>query len=240
MNFNYNNQPEYNLSSNMTDEVIKLYGVPVKFLVTEKVNKDDLFGDFSHLKTDSSKIFEIYGMPETSDSWDNISTNFSDFGLMNMESTNLFVHINSLEFLDFTKKGFDSVLGNLVITPSNRILEVVDFQFEVPGLNNLFMYKNDKNVFKLSLKTYQHKIVNEVESTDITPVFFPGVDEYNDYTTLDNYFDELIGNKNKQDFDTNVKETATVIEKSGTENTDKRVQKPLISNAEESVFGKFE
>ena len=238
MNFNYNDKPEYNLASNMTDEVIKLYGVPVKFLVTEKVNKDDLFGDFSHLKTDSKNIFEIYGLPETSDMWDNMGGNFTEYGLMNIETTNLFVHINSLEFIDFDAKGFDSILGNLIITPSNRILEITDFQFEVPGLNNLFMYKNDKNVFKLSLRTYQHKIINEVKGEDLVPVFFPGDDEYSDYNTLDSYFDELIGIKENQD---KVKTDAvsTVIVKDGS-TTDKKVLKPVVSEEEKSVFGSFE
>lgn len=236
MNFNYNASPEYDLYSQGTEEVINLYGVAVKFLVTEKINKDDLvFGDYSHLKTDSSKIFDIYGMPETTETWDNLGMNFSEYGMFNLETINLFVHKNSLSFLDFSKKGFDSIIGNLIVLPSNRILEITDFQFEIPGINNLFTYKNDKNCFKLNLRTYQNKIINEVQSEDLTAP----LSEQIDYTTLDNYFDELIGEKNTQDIKTTIENSVTVIEKAPNEPADRRVQRPLIDNSEDSVFGKF-
>lgn len=68
MNFNYSKHPEYQLHTSLIEEAIKLYGILVKFLVTEKINKDDsVFGDYSHLKSDNSKIYDIYMLPDNTE-----------------------------------------------------------------------------------------------------------------------------------------------------------------------------
>lgn len=64
MNFNLSNTPEYSLNAGMIDELINLYGLFVKFLVVEKINRDlEVFGDYSHIKTDNNKAFDIYALP---------------------------------------------------------------------------------------------------------------------------------------------------------------------------------
>ena len=37
MNFNFSQQPEYNLNDNLTEELIRLYGTPVKFVFMDKI-----------------------------------------------------------------------------------------------------------------------------------------------------------------------------------------------------------
>ena len=59
MNFNTNSTPDYSLNSGMIKEMISLYGVLTKFLVTEKINKDEtVFGDYSHMKTDEDEVYD--------------------------------------------------------------------------------------------------------------------------------------------------------------------------------------
>lgn len=236
MNFNFQSNNSYDLHSVQIKEVINLYGVKFKFMVTEKINKDDLiFGDYSHLKTDSSKIYEIFGLPETSESWDSINYNFSEFGMLNVESINLFVHKDSLSFLNFSKNGFDSVMGNLIVLPNNRILEITTFDFQVPGINNLYTEANSKSCFKLTCKTYQNKIIEELGAGDIVA---PG-SESTEYDTLDNYFNELIDNKNEVDTATEVTPSVVTVVKQPNSNNDQKVSKPLVSKEEDSVWGNF-
>ena len=71
MNFNSSSTPDYALNTSLIEEVISLYGVLTKFLITTKINEDPtVFGDYSHLKSDNAKIYDIYMMPENSEEWD--------------------------------------------------------------------------------------------------------------------------------------------------------------------------
>jgi hypothetical protein len=235
MNFNYNQKPEYDLNAGMITELINLYGVLTKFLIVEKINKDDtVFGDYSHLKSDSSKIYDIFMLPETSEEFDNAGDMWREFGLVNAETINLFVSRTDIEQI-FTEnideeKGFNGILGNLIVLPNNRIIEITDVDFQTPGINNLYTYNNTKSVYKLSCKTYDMKLINEVDNVDIS------VDENEEYETLDNYFNELIGDSNEQNSEASeIPQVTTVIK--GT--VDTKVNKPIIDKTEDSVFGGF-
>jgi len=224
MNFNLTNTVDYKLQGRMTDELISLYGILVKLLLVTKINKDDLvFGDFSHIKTDSTKSFELYALPETSESWDNMNINFTNFGMSTDESASLFVSRKSIDkiFDSFDLgNGFESVIGNIIILPNSRIMEITDLQFEVPGVSNLYSNNDTKNVYKISLKTYNNKIINETPATDINAVNAPN------YETLDNYFNQLIGEKDSVD---NAAEVTV----------DTQTTKTVIDSTEDSVFGRF-
>lgn len=230
MNFNINDQPEYDLNANLIDEVINLYGIPGKFLITTKLNSDDsIFGDYSSIKTDNSKIFEIYMLPENSDSWDSGGYNFSEFGMLNMDSCTVFISKNTVE--NIIETDFKALYNNIIIMPNNKIMEVTDVQFEVPGVNNLFTYNNTKSVYKLTLKPYSVKLTDELNMRDIS------IDDTEDYSTLDNYFDELLDNKNELTQEMEINPSVDVIEKQP--DVDVVIQKPKISRLEDSVFGEF-
>lgn len=229
-NFNTNAAPEYDLNTELIDECIYLYGVPTKFLVVQRLNSDDtVFGDYSSIKTDNSKIFEVYMMPETSESWDNNGYNFSEFSLLNNDNTSVFVSKNSVEAIIGIE--FKDMYGCLVVMPNNKIMEVTDVQFEVPGVNNLFTFKNTKSVYKLTLKPYSVKMTDEINATDIS------VDETEDYSTLDNYFDELLDRKVAQDTEMEINPAVGTIIKTPT--LDQVVIKPRASKEEDDVFGEF-
>lgn len=241
MNFNFSQQPEYSLNSSLTHEVINLYGVLTKFLVVQKINNDDIvFGDYSHIKTDNSKIFDVYMMPENSDEFDSSGYNFSGFGLVNLDSINLFVSRMSVENIfgsniDLTN-GIGGIIGNLIILPNNKIMEITDVEFMTPGVNNLFSYKDAKSAYKLTCKTYNNKLIQELNNSDIS-VSKDDNEEVIPYETLDNYFNELIGEKTEQDNEAqNVNQVNTVIR---TGNVDIKVSKPIIDRSEEDVFGAF-
>lgn len=231
-NYNINAAPEYDLNTDLIDECINLYGVPTKFLVVQKLNSDDIvFGDYSSIKTDNSKIFDVYMMPENSDSWDSGGYNFSEFSLINTDSTTVFVSKNSVQ--NIIELEFKELYGNLVVMPNNKIMEVTDVQFEVPGVNNLFTYNNAKSVYKLTLKPYAAKLTDEINTADIS------VDENVDYSTLENYFDELLDIKTTQDNEMEILPAVDVIKKEIGVQIDSVQRKPRVSNEEDSVFGEF-
>ena len=230
-NYNMDSSPEYDLNASLIDECITLYGVPTKFLVTTKLNSDDtVFGDYSSIKTDGTKIFDVYMLPENTESWDSGGYNFSDFGLLNNDNCSCFVSKLSVETIGLE---FKSLYGNLVVMPNNKIMEVTDVQFEVPGVNNLFTFKNAKSVYKLTLKPYAVKLTDEIDTGDIS------VDPDEDYSTLDNYFNELLDVKISQDTEMEIKPAVDTINKEDGVEIDIVQEKPRVSRVEDSVFGEF-
>lgn len=229
MNFNINDNPEYDLNAGLIDEVINLYGVPVKFLITTKLNNDDnVFGDYSSIKTDNTNIFEIYALPENSESWDSGGYNFSEFGLLNVDNVSVFISKNTVE--NIMLLDFKSLYNNLLVMPNNKILEVTDVQFEVPGINNLFTFKNTKSVYKLTLKPYSIKLTDEIDTKDIS------VDD-EDYNTLNNYFDELLDRKISLDTEMEIRPSVDTIEKKP--DVDIVIKKPRVDTTIDSIFGEF-
>lgn len=229
-NFNTNESAEYDLNTELIDECINLYGVQTKFLVVQKLNSDDtIFGDYSSIKTDNSKIFDVFMMPENSDSWDSGGYNFSEFGMLNNDSCTVFVSKNSVQ--NIIELDFKELYGNLAVMPNNKIMEVTDVQFEVPGVNNLFTYSNSKSVYKLTLKPYSAKLTDEINQNDVIN------NDNDDYTSLDNYFDELLDIKIAQDTEMEINPSQITIKKEP--DIDIVVQKPKVSRLEDSVFGEF-
>ena len=231
-NYNIDEAPEYDLNTELIDECINLYGISTKFLVVQKLNSDDtVFGDYSSIKTDGTKIFGVYMMPENSDSWDSGGYNFSEFGMLNNDSCTVFVSKNSIE--NIIGLEFKELYGNLVLMPNNKIMEVTDVQFEVPGVNNLFTYSNAKSVYKLTLKPYSVKLTDEINQADIS------ISDTEDYTTLDNYFDELLDRKVQLDNEMEILPAVDTIKKEIDIEIDSVQRKPRVSRVEDSIFGEF-
>jgi hypothetical protein len=237
MNFNFSKGPEYQLNVTLTNELINLYGISTKFLVTEKINKDDLvFGDYTHLKTNSSSIFNVNVMPENSESYDSQGINFSSFGMINLDTINLFISRASIETIfgnniDGTN-GFNGIIGNLIVLPNNKIVEITDVEFMVPGINNLYTNNDVKSVYKLFCKAYNNKLIQELDHVDIS------IDPSVPYETLDNYFQELIDINQNIVTSTEVTPSVNVVQTDSSGNQTE-VLKPIIDKSEEDVFGAF-
>jgi hypothetical protein len=228
MNFNINNQPGYDLNTSLTEEMIRLYGVLIKFLVTEKINKDDnVFGDYSHMKSDGSKIYDMYALPENSEDWDISQESYNNFGLMNFENISLFIAKSS--FADF--EDFGGINGNLLVLPNEKVMEVTSVDYVVPGVNNLFTYNNAKSVYKLSCKPYDFKIIHEIENEHIS------IDQTNVDNSLDSYFDELVNRAERQDNEAEIKPQVTTVKDIGI--IDEKVIKPIIDRTEDDVWGQY-
>ena len=232
MNFNISKQPEYELNSNLIEEVIRLYGILVKFLVTEKINEDKaVFGDYSHMKSDNNKIYDIYMLPETTEDWESGGFGMSQFGLMSLENIVLFAAKRSFDPAPDSVEDQHEILGNLIVLPNNRVMEITNVDSTVPGVNNLFTYNDAKSVYKLTCKPHDFKLINELETVDIS------IDPTVPYETLDVYFQELIGDKAFQDVTSEVQPSVSTVNK--TAQADVKVLKPIIDKSEDSVWGQF-
>jgi len=229
MNFNFTAQNEYTLNTVLATEMINLYGILCKFLVTEEQNRDSyVFGDFSHLKTDNSKIFDIHMLPENSEDWDTGGYNFNDFGITNFDNVVLFAPKTSFDVI--FPGDFKLIQGCLVVLPNQKVMEITDVDPTVPGVNNLFTYNDAKSVFKLTLKPHAFKLIAELDNLDIAAGDVP-------FEGLDVYFNELISEKDSQDIALTVTPEVPAVDKSGA--TDTIVEKPVVDTSEESVWGDF-
>lgn len=229
-NFNFSAQPEYTLNTSLIEEMIGLYGVATKFLIAEKINADNnVFGDYSHLKSNSSDIFEMYMLPENSEDWDADGFNITGFGLTNFENVVLYV----------AKSNFDAILevqditGNLIIFPNNKIMEITDTDATTPGINNLFTENDAKAVYRLTCKPYFTKLTTELAPADIS------YEDGGSYETLDTYFDELITTKSDQDNEAEVTQQVTVVNHID-DDFDTTTQEPIVNNDETSIWGEFD
>lgn len=228
MNFNFTEQPDYDLNTSLVEEMINLYGVLTKYIITEKINRDDnVFGDYSHLKSDSNKIYDIYMLPETSEDWDQSADALTSFGLVNFENVVLFAAKSSFDPTPDTIDDPNEIVGNLIVLPNNKVMEIVSQDVTVPGVNNLFTYNDAKSVYRLTCKPYDFKLINEIDNVDIS------VDPTVPYETLDTYFQELIDTSVAQDQEAEVTPQVTV----NVNNT--KVQKPIVDKSEDDVWGQF-
>jgi len=199
MNFNlYDNthDSEYELFRDTTAELINLYGVPIKYLITKKINQDKIFGEHSHIKVDNDAIHNLFAMPNASDMWEGDNSLFSKFGLQNLDTISLFIAREEMEKLHpelVNREGKASVdnlpNGNLVVFDNNKIMEVTNFELASSdfGNNNVFTSNRDKNVYKITLKTYFYNRDDLSKADDITE---GDKFEYEDFGNLDAIFSD--------------------------------------------------
>ncbi|MGI7717467.1 hypothetical protein ACNGMK_09505 [Campylobacter coli] len=217
MNFNQHSN-EYDLSGSVTEELIRLYGAPLKLIITKKINRDLTFGDFSHFKADNRACFEIFGMPENSEEFDQYERLQTQFGVLLDTSIGLYVSkistfnlvqpsMNSKNEYDVTlpDSRIHDLIGSLIIVPSGKILEITEITLDCFGLNNVFLYNQYKNVYKFKCKTYVFRKSDELEndfvirSDELLDKQTPNTDMHNE---LEKYFDELSSIKDKQQQET--------------------------------------
>lgn len=237
MNFNITGKNDYSLQARHTHELIGLYGIKAKLLLTEKINYDaSVFGDYQSIKTNKEDTFLIPMLPENSDTYDDIGVNFSEFGMLNVESINMFVSRKVIDKVfeeKFDEEGVEDeeyvvdsfspikrLQSNLVILPSNRVMEITNVEFMVPGINNLFTEQDTKNVYKLTMKTYDVKLTDDLESINDEDTETIG-----SYKELDSYFNELTNNHN-------------TVEDEAKVQIDKDTEKIVVPPADD-VFGRF-
>jgi hypothetical protein len=200
MNFNFSSDnshdSEYELFRDTTAELINLYGVPITYLITEKINQDSIFGESSHIKIDNEAAHKLFAMPNATDMWEGDSNLFSKFGLQNLDSISLFIAREEMEKLHpelVNREGKASVdnlpNGNLVVFDNNKIMEVTNFDLASAdfGNNNVFTSDRHKNVYKITLKTYFYNRDDLSKADDITE---SDKFDYEDFGNLDSIFND--------------------------------------------------
>lgn len=168
MNFNLSNSPEYKLYGQISDELINLYGIQCRYCVTERIEVDDILGEHQRLGVDDNSVFEIFLLPSETDNYGG-DIQLGVFGMLNNESLTGFVSSSTMKkihpnIVNDVGTNFDYILGDLVIFQSGKVMEVSAFSPYVEGsINNLFVYNDDKNIYRITLKTY---IGNNIEDNN--------------------------------------------------------------------------
>ena len=203
MNLNFYNNPEYELNRSLITEMISMYGIQVKFVKVKKINEDNLFKDYQHIVADKNDIIEMYALPENTDSFDSSGYQFNSFGFTDLNNLSVFISVESFGDIQFKE-----ILGNLIVLPSNKILEITDVTFQVPGINNDFVNNNSRTVYKLTLTPYEFKLTDNLSeiqkpSDDLSPLDTPP-------KSLDDYFEELMKEKEDLETELEVKDSQTV------------------------------
>lgn len=173
MNFNFSQKPDYHLNTGLIDEMIRLYGTQCHLVMADKVvdrgTHQDLiaeaavFNDFKAIKTTKGvqgatiehPIWVLMSEPEGFGN--GLAFAFNNFGLINDDTLQVYVSINSLAFL---KDGNGQVhpkeiISNLLVFPNGKVMEITDCQLHVPGVNNAFVYSDMPSCYQFSLKSYQ-------------------------------------------------------------------------------------
>jgi len=178
-NLNTSKKSEVNLYSDLINEQISIYGIPVLYIYTEKKNKDVVFKDFSHMELKEFESIpenlkkEIYVLPENPEDWDG-DTIFNNFGLYNQWTQHLFISRKTILELypNFDEIGRSVMLNSLLVLPSSAVLEITHMETYTPGINNLWAFADENSVYMLHVKIYDHNIADE------------GINEYKDKITL--------------------------------------------------------
>lgn len=211
MNFNFHQKPDYNLNTGLIDELIKLYGTPVRLLITEKLmdsyntpnlherayrGSNTVFGDFKTVKVDGYReALEFHVLLSDEEYPSGLQFAFNNFGMINDDTLQVFVGLKSLSSLEVNGKVHPKELvSNLVLFPNGKLMEITDCQLHVPGVNNKFVYSSSPSCYQLSLKSYAfdrsavdlvHKNNDRIQVTQSTKV-----DELNQNTlqNIDRFF----------------------------------------------------
>jgi hypothetical protein len=165
--YNFNNYSnEYSLHNSVTAEFINLYGFTLKYIKTTKVNLDSIFGEIQNLRANDSDIFEVSVYPENTAGFDNQNDILSKFGILSFDSINLFISASVLEPIHNNQ--VQKAIGDLIVLPSGKVMEVTELEAQVPGVNNMFVYDNNKNVYMLKCKPYNYNHDEFNTTTSIT------------------------------------------------------------------------
>ena len=221
MSFNFSQAPEYKLNSNLIKEIIHLYGVTVKFIRVDKVNHDKtIFKDFSHLE--SLESYDIEVLPEMSESFDMQNSPLQDFGLLNFDNAELFVHKSAFD--NICK--YNQIVGNLIVFPSNKVMEITFAEEQVPGINNLYTFGDTKTCYKLTCKPYEFKKTDEIQHVDLKNQ--PIDDPIKEYDALDEYFNELLKDSQERAHEAEVQQTVQ---------TASGEKVPVIDKTKQDIWG---
>jgi len=156
-NFNYNDENEYQLYGNMVHEEIELYGLTIKLFKSDRIGIDEIFGEHQSIKVNNDTIFEFNVKLEETDGFSAGGDFFSKFGLSSTATLDMFISsINMLIVYPdlYSSKGYSDIIGDLIKLPNGKFMEITHFEDELPGHNNMFVYADEKKIFKITTRAY--------------------------------------------------------------------------------------
>lgn len=164
MAWNLNNKPrDYVLSGRLTNELIDMYGLQVRFYKANLVRSDNVFNESQHISLETDNAFDVFVYPENPGAFESDDI-LSKFGMMSMSTTNLFISAKSVDkILNNNQQDVMSLVGGVVKLPSDKLLEVTNVDIMTDGLNNMFMYKNQKNCYTLICRPMSLIIGSEID-----------------------------------------------------------------------------
>ena len=237
VNFNFSHKNEYQLNINLIDEFIRLYGIECKLLITEKKNTDPIvFGDWSNIKTNNKDIFDVHIYSENADSFERQEYQFTEFGFNTLDNMSGFISIKEAKRFNLD---MEKLLSSLIILPSNKILEITDCEYQVPGINNLWAYSDVKSAFKLTLRTYEIKLHDNFEPySNVNTVEVDNLDDIDgvveNYDSIDGFFDTILKQESDLEYEAEVNDTNTVKDE---KLEPQKTQKPTVILDEKDPFG---
>jgi len=214
-NFNTSWKPDNTLFKNNIHELISLYGVQSNFIFTNKMNKDFVLRDFSHFSS-YQEAFEVFVLPEDTTNW-TTDLQWDVFGLDNLRTISFFMSADTYNAISerFFENNDGTIINSLLVMPNGAVLEITDIDYDVEGGNNLFLFSDEKSVYRLVCKKYiaskQDEIIikDDIETEEEVEIYKEsGVTEveYNEdeiadkvYKNLEDYFERLDGAKEEQD-----------------------------------------
>ena len=159
VNFNTSRKPEYNLFKACTREMIDLYGVKCKLALVKKVGVSAIVNGWTSIKTDGEAVFEVNVLLEQTEAFDTMDYQFGNFGFLPSDSLSCFIAADALNGIVDT---FAQAIGNLIVLPSSKVMEIADVNIQIPQVNNLFAYPDDKTVYQLRLVPYKFKLHDHI------------------------------------------------------------------------------
>ena len=209
-NINISRKPEVQLDGNLIHELINTYGMPCKWLYSERMNEDNLvFRDFSHLRV-GTDYEDVILKPEESENFIGDSV-YNGFGIFNQQTTALFISAKDMlrlypDWLEETGSR-SQVVNSLIMTPSSTILEITHVESFTEGISNLWGYPDEPNSYKLVCKVYSNNLsdegVSDIKSTIVTEEGPDGEifknEEPIDSSHIDAFFETLEITKQEQD-----------------------------------------
>ena len=213
-NLNKSQKNDVILNKNNIAEMINIYGVNCNFIYTKKMNKDFVLRDFSHMTSNEST--EIYLLPEDTSNW-STDLQWDVWGLNNMRTISFFLSDDDYQKIsdEFFIDGEGTIINSLLVMPSGSILEISDVSYDFEGGNNLFLYPDQKSVYRVTARMYNNNKQDEIQISDdasttetVTKTVEDGLldiefneDEISDeaFTELESYFTSLDDIKDEQD-----------------------------------------
>lgn len=254
LNLNFSKSPDYSLNRSLTDEVISIYGVNLKFVKVSRQGTEKTFGDFNHLMSESTDVYELYGLPDNAENFDMSQYSYTNYGFNSFDFISVYVSTKDF-YEDKINLQEKEIVGNLIVLPNNKVLEITNVEFNLPHANNLFTYNDAKCVYKLSLRPYEFKNFDALAPETLqNNSNFKTANEYerqlndleetieNDadpnYDALDDYFARLQQKRDEQRQEAEIKDYASTVK-----DTDKDVQeelkKPIYNSDEKDVWNGF-